>query len=290
MGSLAQLLGSNLGVDDENAIRERLELLLAAAKAKLGGYKDEINEQFMNPALVDQTPIPGIRAIRFVEQYLVASKSSFKQQVSDHLTQAIDSFFSIGGNDDQTRKAVQGGVKTLITTALDRFIGGVEAGESEVKTYVIVPENNAFVRADICVWRYHMPHNPMSLNNDTFIAYLLCKSVVDHTKLRIDELIYLVSETPAARNNVPAVDVEIAMAQENSGKPPVVTKVKVLADGNGKAITRVPGSKKLTDYTPVMIDAGSMTTSVPPSIALVEAYIEELIRVWKKLEGERATP
>ncbi|NJR58094.1 MAG: hypothetical protein HC769_04065 [Cyanobacteria bacterium CRU_2_1] len=94
MGSLTKKLEDLTGqTEDERAAKERLELLLLAAKAKIRSYRDEINEQFMNPAQVDRIQIPGIRAIRFIEQYHVATKEGFSQQVGDHLTQAIDAFF-----------------------------------------------------------------------------------------------------------------------------------------------------------------------------------------------------
>ena len=86
MGSLVNMMRSELGVANEKEIKEKLELLLVAAKAKIRGYRDEINEQFMNPALIDKIQIPGIRAIRYIEQYHVASKSGFNEQVAGHLT------------------------------------------------------------------------------------------------------------------------------------------------------------------------------------------------------------
>jgi len=299
MGSLVNMMRSELGVANEKEIKEKLELLLVAAKAKIRGYRDEINEQFMNPALIDKIQIPGIRAIRYIEQYHVASKSGFNEQVAGHLTQAIDSFFSIGGKDQDTKQAVQGGVKALISTALDGFIGGTEAGESEEKIYIVVPENNAFVRADICVWKYHMSDNSLTSNKDTAVAYVLCKSVIDHTKITIDELIYLVSDALSSRTNVPSVEMELETETEievvdpqdpnKKIKKKVKAKFRVLADDKGKAITKKASSLVLSDYTLVMVDVNHVTSMAPPAISLVEAYIEEMIRVWKKLKEDRST-
>lgn len=300
MGSFVKAMRDTVGVDDQKAIKERMELLLVAAKAKIRAYKDEINENFMNPAQVEKTQIPGIRAIRFIEQYHVASKSSFNQQVGDHLTQAIDSFFSIGGKDTDTKQAVQGGVKAIISTALDGFIGGTEAGESEEKIYVVVPENNAFIRADIYIWKYHMTDNALSSNSDTAVAYILCKSVIDHTKLTIDELIYFVSDTLASRKNIPSADVSIDVEIPNPdvtarATTPMITRstmMRVMADESGKALMKpgkTTGSRSLDDYYPVMIDGNTQSSTSAPSIGVVEAYIEELIRVWKKLKEDRAT-
>jgi hypothetical protein len=289
------MLTSNLGVDNEKEIKEKLGLILVAAKGKVRGYRDELNERFTNPGKVEKTQIPGLRAMRFIEQYHVASSSSFNQQVSDHLAQAIDAFFAVGGKDVETRKVVQAGVKGLLLTALDSFIRATGAGESEEKIYVVVPENNAFIRTDICIWKYHLSENALSANYDTAVAYVLCKSVIDHTKITLDELIYLVSDALASRIHVPFVEVPISFGEmpnpdKTAGKPAkieLIRNVRVLADEHHKPITSRPGSRSLPDYTPAMVDGNTLTVSAPPAINVVEAYIDEMIRVWKKLREDR---
>lgn len=318
MGSLVQAIREASGVATGDQIKQRLELMLVAAKAKIRGYRDEINESFMNPAMVDKIEIPGIRAIRFIEQYHVASSSSFSTQVAGHMSAAINSFFSIGGKDQDNKEAVRSGVQSLISGALDAFIGSTEAGESEEKIYVVVPENNAFIRADICVWKYHMSDQSMADNQDTAVAYVLCKSVIDHTKITLDELIYLASETLASRRPLvaklshddakyKAAEKELAEANKAlieadklapDKKDDAKTKANaaiaaatarldaldlVVVDSLGKPVLRDDGS-----YIPAStLDANNPTQSSPPSLAQVEAYIEELIRVWTKLKDAR---
>lgn len=320
MGSLVQAMRNVAGVDNPEQIKERMELLLVAAKAKILGYKDEINENFMNPAMVDKIQIPGIRAIRFIEQYHVASKSKFNEQVTDHVQEAITAFFSIGGKDTETKSAVKSGIQSLISGALDGFLGSTEAGESEERIYIVVPENNAFIRADICVWKYHLTDNALGSNTDTAVAYVLCKSVIDHTKLTIDELIYLASETLAARKQMALINPDLVAAQarlstaenklEDAKKLPKTSdsdKKKsedsissaekevereknilknlppiVRAQENGEAL------RKGGNCVPYTIDANNPMAASPPNMAQVEAYIEEMIRVWNKLKESRA--
>lgn len=45
MGAIKKAIDDAVGKADEEKIKERLQLLLVAAKAKLKGYKDDINEQ-----------------------------------------------------------------------------------------------------------------------------------------------------------------------------------------------------------------------------------------------------
>jgi hypothetical protein len=278
MGSATQALKNLTGADtEEKAMKERLNLLLLAAKAKLRSYTDEINEMFMNPGLIDKTEIPGIRAIRFIEQYHVAAKSSFSQTVGDHLTNAIDAFFSIGGKDQDTKDAVKGGIKALISTALASFIGSTEVGESEQKVYLIIPENNAFVRVDIACWKYVFDQQKITHEADTSVAYLLCKSVIDHSKVTIDELIYLVSESLNDRN-------PFAKMLNVEGKD-----IFVKTDTKGDPIFKPNATdpNKIESYQLVPLDGHGANHNDPPSIGVVEAYIEELIRVWNKLKDNR---
>ena len=124
------------------------------------------------------------------------------------------------------------------------------------------------------------------------MAYVLCKSVIDHTKITVDELIYLVSDALASRSNVPSVEVDITLKakdpRDSTKFVDVKRKVRVLADESGKAITKKNNSTDLSDYTPVMVDGNALTSSVPPTIGAVEAYIGELNRVWKKLKEDRS--
>lgn len=343
MGSMTQALRSVTGADEaERRTKERLDLLLLAAKAKIQAYRDEINEAFLNPAIIDKKQIPGIRAIRFIEQYHVASRESFSTQVGDHLTAAIDAFFSIGGKDEDSKKAVQSGVKSLISAALDGFIGATSAGETEQKVYVVVPENNAFVRVDIACWKYNFTQEKIIAQSDSAVAYVLCKSVVDHSVLAIDELIYLATEAlskDAAQRNLnpdgsPRAPVTCA-DQTDNGKVTeallkmgyssgtitsqlansiVKSKLKVKTPGAQETksfgyddvanmaaaqvhltLLQVPSAQvpeaELDKHTwiqePDILDTYSGAGRVPPSIGVVEAYIEELIRVWKKLKEDR---
>lgn len=288
MGSFTKAVRDVAGVAGKEEIQQRLDLLLVAAKGKIRAYRDEINEQFMNPALVDKIQIPGIRSIRFIEQYHVAAKSSFNQQVSDHLTQAIDAFFSIGGN-QITKTAVQNGIKALISTALDAFIGGTEAGESEEKFYVVVPENNAFVRADIFVWKYHMTEKSLGENSDSAVAYVMCKSVIDHTKITIDELIYLVSDALAQRplKHFVMKDVDIYDPNDPAKKITIYKKFRLDASGNLMLIDKNKSAEESSNWQEWLLDDDNPPGGTPPSIGDVEAYIEELIKVWKKLKQDR---
>jgi hypothetical protein len=228
MGSITKMLQNISGADDDAKERkEQLEMLLKLARAKIETYKDKINMNFSNPGTIDKIQIPGNRAMRYIEQYHVVTKEGLSDKVSAHLDAAIDAFFSIGSENVDTKKAVQGGVKSLISTALSGFIGSTEAGESEEIIYIVVPENNAFVRADIACWKYHFEQHKFIDQADTAIAYVLCKSVIDHTKITLDELIYLATEALSKRQEIKNVEQIITAAKDpNNNKDKALQAVQ----------------------------------------------------------------
>lgn len=332
MGSINNALRSISGAnEEEQRAKERLEILLMAAKAKLQAYRDEINENFTNPGQVDKKQIPGIRAMKYIEQYHVATQNSFSDQVKGHLDHAVDAFFSIGGNDN--KGSVKSGLKNLISGALDAFIGSTAAGESEQRTYIVIPENNAFVRVDIACWKYNFSQQKILNQHDSAVAYILCKSVIDHTKLSIDELIYLTTEilstseegkidkpivnkfaelsnsvSPTGFDDIKkqfqimGYDTDLAktLAEKIEKDKKIIVKEKDASDKNNdvnysyvmlreKAIANSFVSKEGNNFVVNTFDIGfgNYTRTVPSSITNVEAYIEELIRVWKKLRVER---
>lgn len=334
MGSINNALRSISGAnDEEQRAKERLEILLMAAKAKLQAFRDEINENFTNPGQVDKKQIPGIRAMKYIEQYHVATQNSFSDQVKEHLNHAVDAFFSIGGNDN--KENVKSGLKSLISGALDAFIGSTSAGESEQKTYIVIPENNAFVRVDIACWKYNFSQQKILNQHDSAVAYILCKSVIDHTKLSIDELIYLTTEilsTSVDEYNQKSItnkyadlsltdcpptnedimkqfqvmgyqsDIAKTLANKISENTKIIvkekdkedkikdveygySKIREKAKDNSFISTSEDGKNfYLNNFD---IGFGNYTKTIPSSITNVEAYIEEMIRVWKKLKVER---
>lgn len=346
MGSLSKLINDLDGAPaDEKEQKERLEILLTLAKSKIDKFRTELDSGFANPGLIDKTQIPGTRAIRYIEQYHVASKNEFDQQVGDHLTHAIDAFFSIG--EGNNKKSVQEGLKQVIQTGLSGFIGSTSVGESQDRMYFVVPENNAFVRIDVVTWKYHFDQKKILDQHDTAVAYVLCKSVIDHTKVTLDELIYLVTQAlssgeflnedvspeeydtvptsatlPTLLTNlgIPDGDVKTYLTSGGvvfeAGKPLVVKKALIATGGpnrpeEGKTVpwrsfmTRIAsrdvpyiatkergdGAAKVTDKYLRFHSAVDMATiprrTNPAALSVVEGYIDEMVRVWKKLQADR---
>lgn len=55
--------------------------------------------------------------------------------------------------------------------------------------------NNSIVRVDVCIWRYNFTSSGIMANAENVFCYLFCLSVVDRTKVTLDEIMFLISET-----------------------------------------------------------------------------------------------
>lgn len=334
MGSLTKLINDlDSAKEDEQAQKERLQILLNLAKSRIEAFRVELDERFANPGLINKTQIPGTRALRYIEQYHVASRSEFNSQVGDHLTHAIDAFFSIGDGDN--KRSVQEGLKQVIQTGLSGFIGSTDVGESQDRMYFVVPENNAFVRVDVVCWKYHFEQHKIINQSDLAVAYVLCKSVIDHTQITLDELIYLVTQalssgvfidderrhakfaasaleevkaaaanlglngdvlaylTNEAHWDIDAATKTIGTLRLGSGdRPKTITWDEFVSRVLSKDVPRIEKSKADANSVKLVFD-GRLDLSLPPvrstpaSLQVVEGYINELTRVWKKLSVER---
>lgn len=349
MGSISKLINDLDGAgDDEKAQKERLELLLTLAKSKIDKFRTDLDAAFSNPGLINKTQIPGTRAIRYIEQYHVASKTQFDQQVGDHLGHAIDAFFSIG--EGSNKAAIQEGLKQVIQTGLSGFIGATEVGESLDRMYFVVPENNAFIRIDVVCWKYHFDQSKILDQHDTAVAYVLCKSVIDHTQITLDELIYLVTQalssgtfmdadasknlyaaptsTDSLKSGLKNLEIEetdpvfqylttAGFVKFEANKPVLLPRDNSAIAAGGIDSKREPiewksfVSRVLSKDQPFIRDekgrgadnkdltykhlmfSGSLDTATvpiranPAALSMVESYIDEMVRVWKKLSADR---
>ena len=158
-----------------------LQVMLVAAQAKLQTYRYEINQQFSNPPGEEKGQIPVIKTIKFIEQYHVASSQILNVQFQGHTNRAANTFFT-------SSWGLNAVINLLVIKTFETLISHSSWGKTEDKAYFIIPENNALLRVDICIWLYKMTDSQVMENQDVAVAYLVCKSTVDHNKLTLNEL------------------------------------------------------------------------------------------------------
>ncbi|HJP89035.1 MAG TPA: hypothetical protein VJ850_08380 [Candidatus Limnocylindrales bacterium] len=163
--------------------KEQLDFLLAAAKGKLDFYQSELKLDFQTDSGTSPIKIIG-DPIVYMQDY----RCNVGQDANAGITDAINSFF--GGSSAD----VKAGFQSLIGVALQAILGDTSMGESEQDQTVITIEHNAIVRIDIRAWRYNFSDQSVIGTVQNAFCYVFCKSVVDHTKVTIDTLLYLISE------------------------------------------------------------------------------------------------
>jgi hypothetical protein len=276
---------------------ERLQLLVDAAETKLSEFRMELREMFLNPGAEEKVAIIGKRAIHYYDQY----QANVHEGVDDGINSIIDNFFT------GTSEGVKEGFKSLIKIGLSTIFGNVTIGETQLHQYFIIPENNAFVRVDVKAWRYQFSSVGVIGKAHNAFCYVFCKSVVDHTQVTIDELIYLVSEMAGPNATLKSVkDLINAMrelwndtdkktadevynnyfiSEKKSREAHRVQRreaARAAKSGNAHHITVIdPATKKLVSEAANGVfgpaQAGG-TSSVPDAITLDDATSKELIQ------------
>lgn len=169
---------------DENTriIKEQFGFLQKMAEAKCEQFKSEL-QNMLKSGDVHECEIVGKRAIAYYEGQHVDIKSGCGPAIKE----AINMFFN-GGDD------IKEGFKKIVETALDTLIGDNTIGEHKFKTFFVYPENLAIVRVDFKCYKYCFSSNGIIANSENIFCYTMSKSIVDHKKMTIDELTYMIAE------------------------------------------------------------------------------------------------
>ena len=180
--------------------REQLDFLLTMAQAKMAVYKAQLEKMFLDQKAVGSVPIVGNEALMYFEGY----HANVSQQADQGIQKAINQFFT--GSSDGIKSVFQ----ELIKVNLNVLLGNTSTGELEAHQYYVIPEHNSIIRVDVKFWRYNFSSTGIIANCQNVFCYVFCKSVVDHTKLNIDEYIPLLfSEMGDNMNNLTKYSDEI---------------------------------------------------------------------------------
>ncbi len=169
---------------NEPKAREQLQILLVAAEGKLAKYQAEIDDMFRFPEKLGIVQIVGTRAIASYNEY----RADITEGVDEQINFVIDSFFKGAGG-------IKDGFRALIKVGLNTILGNQTIGQWEQQWFTVVPDNNALVRVDVKCWRWNFSSQGVISTTKNVFAFTIVKSVVDHRKLTLDELVYFLSES-----------------------------------------------------------------------------------------------
>lgn len=168
--------------EQERILKEQFGFLQKMAEAKCAQFESELKSMFTSGG-TSECEVVGKRAIA----YHSCQHVNIKVGCDAAIKEAIDMFFN-GGDD------VKQGFQKLIRITLDTLIGNTGMGEHEEKHFFVYPENFAIVRVDIKCYKYCFSSSGVIANTENVFCYTMAKSIVDHTKITIDELVYMVTE------------------------------------------------------------------------------------------------
>jgi hypothetical protein len=182
MAAIEKMIKDFTGADEKKLqAKERLELLKNAAVAHLKLSEDHIAEMLQGKAggITDLFIVPG-SVQNFNQGYTVSTSET----VDAGISAAVDQFFS--GD-------VKNGFKTVVQSALSVLFADTTSGEQEKNFYFVTMEHNAFVRVDVAIWKYYFSQKGITDTLSQAFCYTFVKSIIDHTKVSVDTMVYLVS-------------------------------------------------------------------------------------------------
>lgn len=179
MAKIRELLDQS----DEAKTKEQLQFLINAAEGKLNEQKEKLEKVFLNPSSEEKIRVIPDTEIKWYDEY----RCNVKSGASDAIDKVVDNFFT-------GEKGLKDGFKGLVKAGLSTILGNESAGQYQENIYVVGMEHNAIIRVDISSWRYNYSSDGIIGNVKDVYCCTFCKSVVDHTKVRLDTLVYLISE------------------------------------------------------------------------------------------------
>lgn len=189
MAKIANKINELTGNDEATQkAKEQFSFLQKMALAKSAEFKAQLKEEFTNGGN-EKCEIVGNRAIN----YYAAQHVDIKVGCDDAIKEAIDSFF-------KGKSGVKEGFQKLVTCAISTLIGNSSIGEYQEDMFFIYPENNAIVRVDVRAYKYTFSQAGLIANCENIFCYTMAKSIVDHTKLTKDELLYFVTQMLQGEN------------------------------------------------------------------------------------------
>lgn len=181
MAKIADKIGQLTGVDEQQQ-KEQFTFLQKMAEAKCAEFKNDLI-QMLTGTDREKYEIVGDRVIN----YYSGQHVDITQECDGAISDAVDQFF-------EGKEGIKSGFQSLIKVALNTLIGNVAIGEHQENMFFIYPENNAIVRVDVKAYKYSFSKRNIIADCQNVFCYTMAKSIVDHTKMKKDELVYFVSK------------------------------------------------------------------------------------------------
>jgi len=184
MSKISNLIDNITGKTEADLkLKEQLTFLQKMGENKAEVFQNEL-KLMLSSDTIGNIEITGKRAFRYFD----AQHVNISREVDRSIDKAIDDFF-------MGSAGVKAGFQKIVKQSLDGLIGNTSIGETTKHMFFVYPENFAVVRVDVKCYKYTFSSKDIFANNvENVFVYTMAKSIVDHTKLSVDELIYMVTE------------------------------------------------------------------------------------------------
>lgn len=181
MAKISKKIAELVGTDEQSAmLKEQFSFLQNIAVSKCNEFRSELEKMFMGE--LDKFQIVGKRAIAYYQGQHIDIKAG----CDDAISEAINSFF-------KGSSGLKDGFKALVTSAMTTLMGATAIGEHQEDLFFIYPENFNIVRVDVKCYKYTFSEGGFISKCENVFCYTMAKSIVDHRKLTVDELLYFVT-------------------------------------------------------------------------------------------------
>lgn len=193
MAKIKNMINGITGADEEAyKKREQFIFLQKMAQTKCAEFKADLE----NKILEDKNKIE-IGEGGFV-QYYSAQYADIHLCANEFIDEAVDSFF-------RGPECLKDDFKKLISGALEDLINDTTIGEKQEDMFFIYPEYYAVIKLDVKVYKYNLSGNEMVADCENVFCYTVAESIIDPAKLKLNELLYLVSDMSGAEKNIEVV-------------------------------------------------------------------------------------
>ncbi len=170
-------------------VKETLGILMKLAEAKGKVFEETIKEDLITGKTWDNLTISITKNTgQRIEYRAVTSIGTTK--IIDEIKTSMSNLFSGDGK-------ILEGIAGILSTALTAIMGAGEGEESEVRSYMVVPDYPSIVRYDFAFWGRNIRAQSIKQYMENVFTCVAYRSAVDMSKLQFNDFLSLY--TPVLR-------------------------------------------------------------------------------------------
>lgn len=186
MGSI-RAAANQIVANDDKLVREKalLDALASLAEEKGRSMTQQIMADLRTAGTAENRTVPIESIIATAEQHHAYARDGLNNQIAQSVSAALRGFCS--GSSDK----IIDGVTSLVSTALDAFLGAGEASEDSLHEYYLLTEGMSIIRIDLRSWRRKIGVDGMVRNIEAVSAFSAVKSTVDLSKVHLNTFLHM---------------------------------------------------------------------------------------------------